>query len=194
MTSIAQRAHADLQGGVGSGVDVACSIAGGLIEYRIEGASVSQLKWPEGLQARLVWTGSSASTREKLSLLGATVSKPSRVRLVAASEDIALSWRSGNADRLMADYHNYIECLREFSIDHGLGIFDAGHADIQRIANADNLVYKPCGAGGGDVGIVLGTDMRRIDNFAAQIAGRFRILDWRLTDAGVTIEGSKREP
>jgi phosphomevalonate kinase len=193
LMSIAQRAHADLQGGVGSGVDVACSIAGGLIEYRIEGASVAPLKWPAGLQARLVWTGVSASTRDKLSLLGATVSKPSRVRLVAAAENIALTWRGGNADQLIADYHGYIECLREFSIDHDLGIFDAGHADIQRVANADNLVYKPCGAGGGDVGIVFGTDTLRLDKFATQIAGKYKILDWRLTEVGATIKESKAE-
>ena len=55
--TIAQRAHADLQGGAGSGVDIACSLRGGLIDYRMEGASTTPLDWPEGLSYRVIWTG-----------------------------------------------------------------------------------------------------------------------------------------
>ncbi len=185
---LAQRAHADLQGGVGSGVDVACSLNGGLIEYRMEGAAMVALRWPDDLRARLIWTGRAASTREKLSLLDAAVSKPSRVRLAGASEDIAAAWRSGGAGAILSQYHRYIECLQDFSVDHDLGIFDAGHADILHAANADNLIYKPCGAGGGDVGIVLGTNEQQLDTFTRQLNGKYRVLDWRLSDTGAIVE------
>jgi phosphomevalonate kinase len=53
---VAQRAHGDLQGGAGSGADIACSLRGGLIEYRREGASVAALDWPQALFYRVVWT------------------------------------------------------------------------------------------------------------------------------------------
>ena len=185
---LAQRAHADLQDGVGSGVDVACSLRGGLIEYRMEGAATVVLRWPDGLHARMVWTGRAAATREKLSLLDAVVSKPSRVRLAVASEDIAAAWRVGNAGEILSNYHDYIDCLQDFSTDHDLGIFDAGHADILHAANADNLIYKPCGAGGGDVGIVLGTDDERLDTFTRRLNEKYRVLDWQLGDVGATVE------
>jgi len=94
--AVAQRAHLDLQAGAGSGVDIACSVSGGLIEYRMEGASVTALDWPEGLLHRVIWTGVAASTRDKLSRLNATTSLPSRVRLVGAAEAMADAWRSAS--------------------------------------------------------------------------------------------------
>lgn len=193
ITTIAQRAHADFQGGIGSGVDIACSLTGGLIEYRIAGASTTRLEWPEGLKARLIWTGQPANTRDKLSQLEATVSKPSRVRLAGSSEDMALAWRSADAGKILVAYHEYIECLAEFSIDHNLGIFDAGHSEIRRAASAENLIYKPCGAGGGDVGIVLGSDALQLDTFARQLASKYTVLDWGLSATGAIIEESKAE-
>lgn len=193
IATIAQRAHAEFQGGIGSGVDIACSLTGGLIEYRVAGASTTRLDWPERLNARLVWTGQPASTRDKLSQLDATVSKPSRVRLAGASEDIALAWRSGDAGKILAGYHEYIECLSEFSIDHNLGIFDAGHSEIRRAASTENLIYKPCGAGGGDIGIVLGSDALQLDAFARQLATKYTVLDWGLTAMGAMIEESTVE-
>ena len=36
-----------------------------------------------------------------------------------------------------------------------LGIFDVGHAKLADAAASAGIVYKPCGAGGGDLGIVI---------------------------------------
>jgi phosphomevalonate kinase len=171
--AVAQRAHRDLQRGAGSGVDIACSLTGGLIEYRMEGASVTPLNWPDGLSYRLIWTGVPASTAGKLAKLNAGISKPSRVRLVSASEDMASAWHGG---------------LRQFSVDHDLGIFDAGHDELWRAANAAHLTYKPCGAGGGDVGILMGTDEAAVNAFASALAAKFSVLECKLTLAGVTTE------
>jgi len=138
--AVAQRAHLDLQGGAGSGVDIACSVSGGLIDYRMEGASVTALDWPEGLLYRVIWTGVAASTRDKLSKLNTAASLPSRVRLVGASEAMADAWQSGDADRIIKEYRRYNEHLRQFSIDHDLGIFDAGHEESWRAAGDVHLM------------------------------------------------------
>jgi phosphomevalonate kinase len=187
----AQRAHSDLQRGAGSGVDIACSLSGGLIDYRMEGASVMKLDWPKGLAYRLIWTGVSASTRDKLSKLNAGISKPSRVRLVAASERMAHAWRSGDAGGIVKEYRGYTERLRQFSVDHDLGIFDAGHDELWQAANEVHLVYKPCGAGGGDVGIVLGRDEAALDSFTGKMAPGFSLLDCSLSHVGAKIETSE---
>jgi phosphomevalonate kinase len=185
---LAHQAHKELQGGVGSGVDVASSLYGGLIEYRIEGAAVKALSWPTGLSYRLIWTGTPASTQDKLTHLNAGVSEPSRVRLVGASEVMAGHWRSGDPVRVLDGYRDYCEQLREFSSDHKLGIFDMGHNELWREAKGRNLTYKPCGAGGGDVGIVLGLDDAELDAFGRALATNFKMLDCELSDAGVRIE------
>ena len=189
--AVAQRAHADLQGGAGSGVDIACSLTGGLIEYRMEGASVTELDWPEGLSYRVIWTGVAASTREKLAKLNTGTSGPSRVRLAVASEAMADAWQSGEADRVISEYRSYNEHLRQFSVDHDLGIFDAGHEELWRAAGDINLTYKPCGAGGGDVGIVFGTDDTVLDSFIEELATRHMSLDCKISHVGAMIESSK---
>lgn len=185
---LAHQAHKELQGGVGSGVDVASSLYGGLIEYRVEGATVKALPWPTGLSYRLIWTGTPASTQDKLMQLNAGVSKPSRVRLVGASEVMAGHWQSGDPVRVLDGYRDYCEQLREFSSDHKLGIFDVGHNELWREAKGRNLTYKPCGAGGGDVGIVLGLDDAELDAFGRALTTNFKMLDCELSGAGVRIE------
>lgn len=185
---VAQRAHTDLQEGVGSGADIACSLTGGLIEYRMAGASVTALGWPDGLLYRLVWTGVAASTRDKLAKLDAGVSKPSRVRLAGASEEMALAWRSADANKVITGYRDYCEQLRQFGIDHDLGIFDAGHDELWQAANAAGLTYKPCGAGGGDVGILLGVDDAALDAFADRLTTPSAVLDCEMSTTGVRID------
>lgn len=185
--ALARRVHMKLQGDVGSGVDVACSLAGGLIEYRMAGASATRIRWPEGLKWRLVWTGVSADTRGKIARLESGVSKPSRVRLVVAAERLADAWRSSAADRVLAEYPAYIEQLREFSVDHKLGIFDAGHDELAYKAGDSDLIYKPCGAGGGDIGIVFGTDSDRLQQFVSELPAAKGQLDCEFTEHGVTL-------
>lgn len=188
---IAQRAHADLQGGVGSGTDIACSVVGGLIEYRMEGSAATRFDWPEKLSYRLIWTGTAASTTDKLAKLEAGVSKPSRVRLAGASEAMAATWRRGDAPEIIAGCTDYCEVLHEFSVDHDLGIFDAGHSELWHTAKAMDLIYKPCGAGGGDVGIVLGIDDAALEEFAGKLTSDQTVLDARLSDTGVRVEELK---
>lgn len=185
-SALARRVHTELQGGAGSGVDVACSIAGGLIEYRMAGANTTPLRWPAGLHWRLVWTGVSADTRSRLARLDAGVSKPSRVRLFASAERMADAWHSAEAGKIMSEYPAYIETLREFSVDHELGIFDAGHDALARRASAAQLVYKPCGAGGGDVGIVFGQDRASVQRFVNDLPAGATSVDCELGEEGVT--------
>ncbi len=187
IATIARRAHAELQGGAGSGVDIACGLTGGLIEYRLEGASTTSLTWPDGLLYRVLWTGVAASTKDKLAQLESTVSLPSRVRLVGAAETMAAAWRGGDAGQIVEKYREYTRQLREFSEDHNLGIFDAGHDELWRAANSEQLTYKPCGAGGGDIGILFGSDSAALDAFVGSKPTNCTVLDCELSPTGVRI-------
>ncbi len=160
----ALHAHRVLQKGVGSGVDIAAAVCGGLIEFRA--GKVTHLDWPAGLACRFVWTGVAASTREKLRRLAEAGRFASRDELAQSAADLAVAWQS--ADALMEAYPAYIEALRQFSVDHGLGIFEAGHDTLASEAAAAGHVYKPCGAGGGDVGVLLGRSEDELDEFVAR--------------------------
>ena len=89
---------------------------------------------------------------------------------------------------MLTSYVEYIDALRAFSIDHDLGIFDAGHDEIVDAAIAANIIYKPCGAGGGDIGIALSNDGRALDVFVWQLG--LRLVDCSLDPQGVVISRS----
>ena len=161
-------AHSELQGGAGSGVDVAAAVHGGLFEYEMKTRSVSQIDWPEGLAWRLIWTGVAASTEAKLAKLSQHAGGPSRSALGLASSKMAEAWRSGKTDRILSEYVAYIGVLRQFSVDHDLGIFDAGHDQLTDAATLDGLVYKPAGAGGGDIGVLFGRSDPELERFVAK--------------------------
>jgi len=182
----AMQAHSEFQRGLGSGVDIATSATGGLIEYRMDGATVVPLPWPDGLSYRLIWTGKPADTRMKLAQLEQAGPRASRNALVTAAERMATAWSS--ARMVMHEYPRYIDTLRKFSVDHDLGIFDAGHDELAAAAAAAGLVYKPCGAGGGDVGILLGLSDGQLDDFvAATVAPCCHVLESALDTNGVEL-------
>ncbi len=184
----ATRAHRNFQQGAGSGVDIATSIAGGLIGYRMQGNEVTRLRWPVGLVFALFWSGVAASTRERIEQLAASEAKPSRSRLSEVAAATALAWQSGNVDTVISASEKYVNALRRFGVDHGLGIFEAGHDALVQDALANGFVYKPCGAGGGDVGIALATETAQLDAFAQRAAAAgFRRLDIDIDDNGVQI-------
>lgn len=188
-TRVAFAAHRQFQSGLGSGVDVACSCAGGLIEYRMGGESIVQLAWPDGLAYVLFWSGVAVGTGAKIEHLDSQVPKPSRAALVYAARRVAAAWRSGSAAGIIDEYRDYTEVLREFSIDHGLGIFDGGHAEMAELADAAGLVYKPCGAGGGDVGIVFAQNEESIASFVdQQLPQQFQMINARLDPLGVQVD------
>lgn len=187
----ALRAHTALQGGAGSGIDVAAAVHGGLIQYEMSSRNVVALDWPDALEMRVLWSGVPSSTRAKLNKLAGQAAQPSRAALTRAAGEIAEAWRSGNADTVLAGYPNYIDALRQFSVDHDLGIFDAGHDQLTDAAMAGNLVYKPAGAGGGDIGILFGRDAADLDSFIAANESMIdRVVPCALDPAGVRLESA----
>lgn len=163
----ALRAHSALQGGRGSGIDVAAAVHGGLLEYEMSSRRIVAIDWPEGLEMRVLWSGVAASTEAKLNKLAAQAVHPSRSALGLAADRMAQTWRSGDVRSILDEYVAYISALRQFSVDHELGIFDAGHDELTDAAVHEKLIYKPAGAGGGDIGVLFGSDAADLDAFIA---------------------------
>lgn len=162
---LASETHAAFQGGHGSGVDVATSCQGGVIAYRKNGGDQSvRTAWPEDLFYRLLFSGHAADTLSKILKLPGTGSQPWS-RLISSAEEASIAWLAGNAGNILDAIRSYSDRLREFSEQHDLGIFAGGHYAMLDLAAADGTVYKPCGAGGGDIGIVLAARQDDVDSF-----------------------------
>jgi len=191
---LAMAAHERFQEGQGSGVDVAASLHGGLIEYRRAGAETCHLGWPAGLHYRFLWSGQAAITAEKLARLREQGGKDSSMNLLRASaEKIATTWSLGDCRQILDSYPAYIDALRNFSVDHDLGIFDAGHDALVRLAAGVEVVYKPCGAGGGDIGVALAESEDAIQVLCEQAMQRgFESLETATENEGVQIAGEGR--
>lgn len=169
VADIAHRAHRALQGGAGSGVDIAVALAGGVLEYRMREPAAGVLQWPMDLHFAVFWSGVPASTRERLVRFARAAPKPSREHLADAADRVAGAWRSGNAAAILDELADYARVLRRFSDDHAIGVFDAGHDGLLKQAGG-NVVYKPCGAGGGDLGMALAAERDSLERFAAAAA------------------------
>ena len=191
---IAMDAHNRFQGGRGSGVDVATSLHGGVILYRRATTEVRQTGWPAGLHYRFLWSGRAAATSEKLAKLddrpGNGPKSDSINALNEHAENVAAAWSGGDSGLILQAFPAYIEALRLFSVDHDLGIFDAGHGELAQLASDDGIVYKPCGAGGGDIGVVLAATEQAISRFCEGARQQdFSILDTSLESDGVLFAG-----
>ncbi len=184
--SLAMDAHDRFQGGRGSGVDVATSFAGGLIVYRRAGFEARRIDWPVGLHCRYLWSGQAAATADKLARFDNERGTHAMKLLGELAEDVAIAWSGGDARRVLDAYPGYIDALRKLSAEHDLGVFDAGHEELTRIARESGTVYKPCGAGGGDIGIVLAACEHDIDEFCnTALESGFRVLDIALEHQGL---------
>ena len=192
--SEAVKVHRLFQHGRGSGVDIAASLNGGVIEYRMQESAVCRsLKWPTGLEYAVLWSGRPVSTRKKLKKLdrGHQNGKPaaSITCLHEAAEATAMTWATGSTTELLDEFICYIDVLKQFDVDYDLGIFNSGHRELVDLATKRNVVYKPCGAGGGDAGIVFATDRQALENFICRAeANGFQLLNISLEDRGVLLE------
>ncbi len=192
--AVARTAHSQYQGGCGSGVDIATSLRGGVIEFWIDCARPPvAVGWPDGLAYRFLWSGKSAATVDRV---GKFVRERERAgggasgsALAELAADVATKWSVGSAGEILTSLADYTEALRRFSDNHDLGIFDAGHSGLVGLASDRGIVYKPCGAGAGDIGVALGRDESSLTKFCARAEqDGFSVLDVVPDWQGVAVE------
>lgn len=161
--------HCALQRGSGSGIDVAASLYGGALRYRLEqGRPRAQpVRLPAGITLLAVASGIPVSTPAALEHLHQWASAHPeawadlRCRLMTAASDGAAAVDAGAAE-LEEALAGFARCLEELEAVSGLGeVCGDVHASPRRLAAEAGAVYKPSGAGG-DLGIVASTDGARI--------------------------------
>ncbi|MEO8224047.1 MAG: hypothetical protein ABI661_04525 [Gammaproteobacteria bacterium] len=204
LVSICREAHRRLQGGTGSGIDVATAVTGGTVAVDFGPQSASDdrelrahpVSWPRQLSLVAVWSGQSASTPAMLGRLRSFQARDAggfarhMERLSAYAGQVVAAWHAADVPAVLGAISGYESGLRRLDGAAGIGIFSPAHEELRAIALKLGAVYKPSGAGGGDFGIAL-TDSREVERAlrAAYVAGGFMLLDAGLGAPGLTVRG-----
>ena len=169
-------AHRMFQKGVGSGLDVAASLYGGVISYVMgrgdDAPRIKRLRLPDPLKLLCVWTGRAASTSQHLGKIRDwKQSKPEQYRMLMeqlgdTAELGADALENDDAESFIGEIKQYAEGLKSIDSAGNIGIYSAEHHQLDGLAESRNIVYKPCGAGGGDIGIVCSVDASELEEFA----------------------------
>ncbi len=193
--------HRSVQGGRGSGVDLAASVTGGVVEYRLTDAgrepSVSPLTLPKDLHLIFIWTGRSASTGGFLARLDEEMTDDGGA-IAALLDDLGrisaagiADLRAGRTPGLLGKVRDFGSAMEELGRAAGIPILSDEHLELRRLAEGAGVCYKPSGAGGGDLGIAFTDDPERAESFAAGAADAgFPPLDLQIDPFGVDSEFS----
>ena len=157
-----------MQGGRGSGLDIAASLSGGAIVYRLRDGQpqIVPVAWPQGLAFACAWSGKSASTGVFLRGLAAWRERERAGyaalmhELAACAEAAAAALVAGDIPELLQAIAAYAAGLGRLGAASGLDIVCAEHRVLAALAADCGVVYKTCGAGGGDLGVALAADRR----------------------------------
>ena len=188
--------HREVQGGAGSGIDVAASLLGGIVRFQLAGdgsvADAIHLELPGDLRMVFVWTGRAASTGDFLGRLRACreddpgVVDPVLDELGAVSSAGVAAVAEGNSAAFLEQVDAFWGALDRLGSAIGMPILSEEHRALRRIAAGCDVRYKPSGAGGGDVGIGFSTDPSAAAKLADRAASEgFRALDLRVDVTGL---------
>lgn len=186
--SAALDVHQQWQGGTGSGLDVAASWHGGVVRFERAHASaapaVAPFELPQDMRWQVVWTGSSASTVAAVGRFSAWRSNNDTSVLDA----LASAAREATRQPSLSNLANYQQCLRDLDDTAHLKVFTPEHDQLGKIAAEFGLVYKPCGAGGGDIGTAFGNDPSAFEAFGKRVDETpFHTLSVEIAEHGIEV-------
>lgn len=155
----ARAAHAIAQDG-GSGVDVAASIYGGVLEYVVDKPTARKL--PEGVIMSVWACGMSARTSDLRAHVAHLATSAKSVYHACMSElagiafEAARSVREGSAEGLVESMKLAARGLARLGTAAGVPIVPEGFVRLEEIAGAEEAAFCVSGAGGGDVATYVG--------------------------------------
>jgi len=191
--------HTRVQGGLGSGIDVAASLIGGAIEYQLDDIGSVACAAPAALPGDLVflciWTGRSAPTGSFLARLedrrlnGQLDVDHAIRRLADASQAGVYAVKASSSTTFLSAVDDFWDALEGLGRAIEMPIASEEHQRLRRLACDCGVRYKSSGAGGGDFGLAFDTDPERIAAMAARAEGDgFEVIDLELDPVGVAWE------
>lgn len=189
------QAHDALQGTAGSGFDVAAAWRGGWFSFcrKAHETRIAAMIAPPASLC-FVWTGHAARTAGFVERYRQWESSTSESATTIAALGNATRAALQAVDRAngaafvaaLADSAERLEALAEAA---SLPIFAGGHEHLLRLGRACGVAYKPCGAGGGDIGIAAAEDDLRLAAFMQAVRSEgYSILSMECDPYGVRVE------
>lgn len=190
MMDSALKLHSRKQNNLGSGLDVIASFTdSGLIECFIDndGEKVSRkLEWPSNLIIKGVITSKQSNTTKMIEKYskGHTKNKEFFLTLKTDADrcldNLSLSWKEKDSESILILMKQYNIYMRQLDEMYDLGIYTNEHEILANLAKKSEIFYKPSGAGGGDLGILLTKNVQKIKNFDEKLTdSNFKLIDLR---------------
>jgi phosphomevalonate kinase len=198
---LAEEIHYTVQGKRGSGIDIAASCFGGIIQFRRMNSldkpsfQIQSLALPESLIILPVWTGKSASTTNLVNQVNKFQKRnlnryKNIIQQLSKISHLACQAFSNKEIQIYLNYcSEYYQRLKQLGEASQTNIISKVHQQIWTIANAAGAVYKPSGAGGGDIGLVL-TDSQ---NIAQSVSDNLLRSGFEILNLSPSIRGSEVE-
>ena len=83
---------------------------------------------------------------------------------------------------------DYIGALVQLDRDAQIGIFGPGHKAAMGLAERHGVLYKPCGAGGGDMGVAFSTEDGALSGFKRGVEERgLNVVKLEIEEDGVQV-------
>ncbi|MCR9278610.1 MAG: hypothetical protein NXH85_11600 [Pseudomonadaceae bacterium] len=180
----AQKAHRLAQHGSGSGADVAAAFFGGNLWF--SAGRATPFEAPAQFHPLFVWSGESASTTQLVARYrAAQTAVNQRQRDALRSASFALLESTDKPAALA----RFATALEQFDHAHEIGIFSPAHRRIAELANSRSIPYKPCGAGGGDLGIAWSRDRDALEVLRQALASAgYLSIDLEPTSHGIDVQ------
>lgn len=191
------KTHHFAQGEMGSGIDVAASVYGGILLYTMNKPDAADFIFPRRLKERQdifmmpVWTGKSANTRQMVGGVGQLKKNQPRLydkmmnELIRISEKGCNAYENGSAEAFLECIDTFRDTLAGLGEQSGMPIVSEAHRKIQAVCSKQGVHYKPSGAGGGDIGTAFSTDKDRLINVAKDLEFYgFRPLERKIEGKG----------
>jgi phosphomevalonate kinase len=191
------RLHRDHQRGRGSGIDLAAALLGGTLLYQLDEDGdvlrAEPVQLPSDLVVRFVWTGHGADTGSFLDRLSARMAT-NRDGISRTLDELGAIAAAGVAALTEARVDDFLEAadascdgMDRLGRECGMAILSGVHRDLRRLATESGVTYKPSGAGGGDIGLLLTDDPGRAAAAAESVrrAG-FATVDVSIDPVGLT--------
>lgn len=156
----AREAHAKVQGG-GSGVDIAASVYGGLLAYRVSGEARPMVV-PPGFVFEAYYAGRSARTSTMRAQVDALRTRDPELHraifaeLARAAESAASAIAEADVSGFLRECRYALTGLKALAKASGAPIVPEDAAKLDALAERAGSVFLPSGAGGGDVFVHVG--------------------------------------
>lgn len=162
----AHEIHQKMQGGIGSGLDIAASVFGGLVAFDEVGDGetvlprrLTGMEWPAMAP---VFVGNSASTPDLVSKVNTYCeTDPTGFRrlideMSTLSKRVIAASQQGDLLAIRQGCLMYCSLMQRLGKASGADIISEGHRRLRDLSVENHFDYKPSGAGGGDLGLILG--------------------------------------